>query len=78
MGSYEKEFKEDVNGRVENFKAVVNKLKEVGDTQYIEYIDETNIKIIGAVVVGSPKELKAIQNNSMIKHAILGAVVDKY
>ena len=72
------EFRNDVDGRMKNFIAAINQLKEVGDTQYIEYIDETNIKIIGAVVVGSPKELKAIQNNSMIKHAILGTVVDKY
>jgi hypothetical protein len=72
------EFKADVNGRMENFKAVLNQLKEIGHTQYTEDIDENNIKIIGAVVVGSPKELKAIQDNAMIKHAILGTVVDKY
>ncbi len=41
-------------------------------------IDESNIRIIGAVVVGSTKELKAIQGNPMIKHAILETVVDKY
>gem|GEM_PF-6595647 len=72
------EFRDDVNGRMENFKAVLNQLKEIGHTQYTGNIDVNNIKIIGAVVVGSPKELKNIQNNSMIKHAVLGTVVDKY
>lgn len=72
------EFRDDVYGRMENFKAALNKLKEIGHTQYTENIDENNIKIIGAVVVGSPKELKNIKNNSMIKHSIIGTVVDKY
>ena len=72
------EFKDDIDGRMENFKAVVKQLKEIGHTQYTEDIDENNIKIIGAVVVGSPKELKNIQGNPMIKHAILGTVVDKF
>ena len=69
------ELRDDVDGRMENFKAALKQLKEIGDTQDI---DENNIKIIGVVVVGSPKELKNIQNNPMIKHAILGTVVDKY
>ena len=72
------EFRDDVNGRMENFKAALNKLKEIGHTQYTENIDGNNIKIIGVVVVGSPKELKVIQNDAMIKHAVLGTVVDKY
>lgn len=72
------EFRDEVNGRMENFKAALKQLKDMGHTQYTESIDENNIKIIGAVVVGSPKELKAIQNNPMIKHAVLGNVVDKY
>ena len=72
------EFRADVNSRMENFKAAINQLREIDNTQYIENIDENNIKIIGAVVVGSPEELKKIQNNPMIKHAILGTVVDKY
>ncbi|WP_238892693.1 hypothetical protein [Clostridium beijerinckii] len=29
-------------------------------------------------MVGRPKELKAIENNPIIKHAVLGTVVDKY
>ncbi len=72
------EFRVDVDSRMENFKTALKQLKEIGDTQYIENIDEKNIKIAGAVVVGSPKELKGIQNNPIIKHAILGTVVDKY
>ena len=72
------EFKDDINSRMENFKTAIKQLKEIGNTQYVKNIDENNIKIIGAVVVGSPKELRNIQNNPMIKHAILGTVVDKY
>lgn len=72
------EFRVDVDSRMENFKTALKQLKEIGDTQYIENIDENNIKIGGAVVIGSPKELKGIQNNPIIKHAILGTVVDKY
>lgn len=72
------EFRVDVDSRMENFKTALKQLKEIGDTQYIENIDENNIKIAGAVVIGSPKELKGIQNNPIIKHAILGTVVDKY
>jgi len=62
----------------EDFKETVRKLKEIGHDQYVENINENNFNISGIVVVGSPKELKAIQNNPMIKHAILGTVVDKY
>jgi len=72
------EFRNDVDGRMKNFIAAIDQLKERGDIQYIKNIDVNNIKIIGAVVVGSPKELKNIQDNSMIKHAVLGTVVDKY
>jgi len=31
---------DDIDGRMENFKATVIQLKETGDTQYIEDIDE--------------------------------------
>ena len=62
----------------ENFKEAVKKLKEIGHDQDVQNIDENNFKISGIVVVGSPKELKALQNNPMIKHAIIGTVVDKY
>ena len=30
------------------------------------------------VVAGTPKELKVIQGNSIIKYAVIGIVVDKY
>lgn len=62
----------------EIFKETVRKLKEMGQTQYVENINENNFKISGIIVVGSPEDLKKIQNNPMIKHAILGTVVDKY
>ncbi|GEA33881.1 MULTISPECIES: anti sigma factor C-terminal domain-containing protein [Clostridium] len=63
---------------MQNFKAAIKQLKDIGHTQYIKNIDESDIRIIGAVVVGSPKELKAIENNPIIEHAVLGTVVDKY
>ena len=72
------QFEHGLNNLRENFKETVRKLKEIGHDQYVENINENNFKISGIVVVGSPKELKAIQNNSMIKHAVLGTVVDKY
>ncbi|WP_342212382.1 anti sigma factor C-terminal domain-containing protein [Clostridium beijerinckii] len=72
------EFRSDTDGRMENFKAAIKQLKDIGEAQYIKNIDENDIRIIGAVVVGSPKELKAIENNPIIKHAVLGTVVDKY
>ncbi|WP_160687998.1 anti sigma factor C-terminal domain-containing protein [Clostridium sp. C2-6-12] len=62
----------------EDFKEAVKKLKEIGHDQDVQNIDENNFKISGIVVVGSPKEIKALQNNPMIKHAIIGNVVDKY
>lgn len=72
------EFRTDINDRLENFKVVIKQLRDMGHDQYVRNIDENNIKIIGAVVVGSPKDLKKIENNSMIKHAIIGTVTDKY
>ncbi|WP_238916383.1 anti sigma factor C-terminal domain-containing protein [Clostridium sp. YIM B02555] len=72
------EYHDNVDERMLHFKDAINQLRNLGDTEYINNIDENNIKIIGAVVVGSSKELKAIQNNPMIKHAVLGTVVDKY
>jgi hypothetical protein len=72
------EYHDDVDGRMLEFKDAINQLRNLGDTQYIDNIDENNIKLNGVVIVGSPKELKALQNNPMIKHAIIGNVVDKY
>lgn len=72
------QFEHGPNNLRENFKETVRKLKEIGHDQYVENINENNFKISGIVVVGSPKELKAIQNNPMIKHAVIGTVADKY
>lgn len=72
------EFEYGPNSIRENFKETVRKLKEIGHTQYVENINENNFKISGIVVVGSPEELKKIQDNPMIKHAVLGTIVDKY
>lgn len=41
-------------------------------------VDETNIKIIGAVVVGEKETLKQIQNESSIRASSTGAVVDSF
>ncbi|NSB30876.1 anti sigma factor C-terminal domain-containing protein [Clostridium saccharoperbutylacetonicum] len=41
-------------------------------------IEENNFRISGVAVVGIPKELMSIQKNPMIKHAMLGTMVDKY
>lgn len=68
----------NVKDRQDNFIDAVKKLRLNGNEEIVQNIDENNIKIIGVVVVGSIKELKALQENSMIKHAIIGNVVDKY
>lgn len=62
----------------ENFKETIRKLKKIGHDQYVGNINENNFKISGIVVVGTPKELKEIKDNPMIKHAIIGSIVDKY
>ncbi|AWG44310.1 hypothetical protein BEH_26355 (plasmid) [Priestia filamentosa] len=41
-------------------------------------LDSDNLKIIGAVVTGTPEELKKYQNKSFIRASSLGATVDKY
>lgn len=41
-------------------------------------VDETNIKVIGAVVVGEKETLKQIQNEPSIRASSVGAVVDSF
>ncbi|KAA0955429.1 hypothetical protein FQ087_12475 [Sporosarcina sp. ANT_H38] len=41
-------------------------------------VDETNIKVIGAVVVGEKEVLKQIQNEPSIRASSVGAVVDSF
>lgn len=41
-------------------------------------IDETNIKIIGAVIVGEKQALQQLQNESSIRASSIGAVVDLF
>ncbi|MDH7576868.1 MAG: anti sigma factor C-terminal domain-containing protein [Bacillota bacterium] len=41
-------------------------------------LKEDDLRIMGAVLVGSPKELTSLEGMSFIKHAALGTVVDKY
>ena len=40
--------------------------------------DENYTNISGIVIQGTADELKEIENNPMIKHAILGNIVDKF
>lgn len=77
------EFIKDTNERLYNFKGAVGFLKEK-NKHGVAYninknnIDENNIKISGVVIQGNPNELLKMQDNPMIKHAVLGNVVDKY
>lgn len=41
-------------------------------------VDETNIKVIGAVVVGKKEALKQIQNEPSVRASSVGAVVDSF
>lgn len=43
----------------------------------IEYTEE-NLYSKGVVVVGTKEELSRLENNPMIKHSVIGNVVDKY
>ncbi|HBJ1648564.1 TPA: anti sigma factor C-terminal domain-containing protein [Clostridium botulinum] len=69
----------DVNKRLEKFKYSLKFLIDNWEYGVVDYgFDLDNPKINGVVVVGTPNELKKLQNNSIIKHAILGTVTDKY
>ena len=69
----------DVNKRLEKFKYSLKFLIDNWEYGVVDYgFDLDNLKINGIVVVGTPSELKKLQNNSIIKHAILGTVTDKY
>lgn len=68
----------DVNERMNIFIAALQHFKESKFNGLLGNIDENNIKISGVVVHGNPDELKKLQENKIIKHAILGTVADKY
>ncbi|GAB6438806.1 anti-sigma factor [Bacillus luti] len=54
-------------------KEVVTKLKKDNPE-----LNPEKVKIIGAVVTGTPEELKKYQNKEFIKASSLGATIDKY
>lgn len=69
----------DVDERLNKFKDSINYFKENHNPNVdADNIDLENIKISGIVVVGTPSKLKSLENNKIIKHAILGNVVNKF
>lgn len=68
----------DTDDRLSKFKDSINYFKDNPAPDINTDIDLDNLKISGVVVVGSPNQLLSLKNNSMIKHSILGNVVDKY
>ncbi len=68
----------DINDRLNKFKDSINYFKDNWNPNVNPDINLDNIKINGVVVVGTPNQLKELQKNLIIKHAIIGSVVDKY
>ncbi|CAH2465278.1 MULTISPECIES: anti sigma factor C-terminal domain-containing protein [Bacillus cereus group] len=54
-------------------KEILTKLKKDNPT-----LNPEKVKIVGAVVTGTPDELKKYQNKEFIKSSSLGATIDKY
>ncbi|MBZ0314639.1 anti sigma factor C-terminal domain-containing protein [Clostridium butyricum] len=69
----------DVNDRLNKFKDSLQYLRSNWEYGVVDNdFNADNIKIIGVVVVGHPNELKILENNKIIKHAMIGTVVDKF
>ena len=68
----------DTNDRLNKFKDSIKYFKDNCNPNVNSDINLDNIKINGVVVVGTPSELSNLQNNTIIKHAIIGSIVDKY
>lgn len=68
----------DTDDRLERFKESINYFKENPNPEINYDIDLNNIKINGIVVTGSPEELSNLQNIKIIKHSVLGNIVDKF
>ncbi len=68
----------DINDRLNKFKDSINYFKDNWNPNINSDINLDDIKINGVVVIGTPDELKTLQNNSIIKHSIIGSVVDRY
>lgn len=68
----------DTSDRMNKFKESINYIKKNPNSEIATNVDLDNIKISGIVVTGSPQELSKLQNIKIIKHSILGNVVDKF
>ncbi|MCF0149432.1 MAG: anti sigma factor C-terminal domain-containing protein [Clostridium sp.] len=68
----------DENGRLIQYREAIAYLKDNKYRSHIEIRDGSYTNISGVVVQGTAEELKKLESNSMIKHAILGNIVDKF
>lgn len=75
--NYAGAFITDVDERLDIFKGAIGFLRESASSGMVDNIDENNIEISGVVVQGNPEDLKKFENNNMIKHGILGNVIDE-
>lgn len=68
----------DENERLNQYKEAIAYLKDNKYRSTTEIGDGGYTNISGIVVQGTADELKNLESNSMIKHAILGNIVDKF
>ena len=68
----------NTNDRLNKFKDSIKYFKDNWNPNVNSDINLDDIKINGVVVVGTTDELKTLQNNSAIKHSIIGSIVNKY
>lgn len=68
----------DKSERLKEYKEAITYLKDNKYKGIIEDVDENYTNISGIVVQGTSDELKELKDNIMIKHAILGNVVDSF
>lgn len=71
-------FISDTKERLSNFKNSVEYFESGESYGLVDNIDKNNFKISGIIVQGTPEELDDLENNSAIKHAVMGNVVNKY
>jgi len=74
----EGEFISDEIERLNEYKEAIAYLEDNKYRNTIEISDINYNKISGIVVQGTANELKELRDNSMIKHAVLGNIVDKF
>ncbi len=68
----------DESERLNKYKQAIIYLEDNKYSGIIESMDENYTNISGIVMQGTAKELKEIKENTMIKHAILGNILDKF